>query len=237
MEVTGAIAMGRLISSSNCIILDKRRFLKGGVAADRVSEPNIRLANFFGFCPSTHVRLLKGARLAFVRQVATRRHLVIVEHLYDGRAPYFIVKHELPTPSRLAGTTRRTNVPVLSTRSEAAEMSDGVAGFLRNGLTRHISVRKIFISMFKVKIVVAKSDNIKGSRATLRLVRGKRQLITSSHISLCRRSRGALVNRTPNVLHRLVRVHKVKVVSIVALFKTNTIGRTGRIGLVIGLRL
>lgn len=103
-------------------------------------------------------------------------------------------------------------------------------------LTPYVSVRNILISMCNRNILVANRDKVNGDRTTLRLVGQKRHLIDSSIMRLHGIDSIALINSTPSVAERFVRLHNVNVVSIGALFNIRDIGSARSISLIVGLR-
>lgn len=104
------------------------------------------------------------------------------------------------------------------------------------GLTPYVSVRKILISMCNIKILVVKRDKVNGDRTTLRLVGHKRHLIASSIIRVHGIDSRALINSTPSVAERFVRLHNVKVISMGSVFNMRDMERARGVSLIVALR-
>ncbi|WP_041572050.1 HPr(Ser) kinase/phosphatase [Candidatus Kinetoplastidibacterium crithidiae] len=183
----------------------------------------------------SRIQVLGNEELEYYTRLDVNRRLYIIEELATGNVSAILIANNLPIPNDLIEKCSYYKIPLLSTKTDTAQLIDLLRSYIDKKLAPTEIIHGVFLDVFGIGVLVIGESGLGKSELALELISRGHGLIADDAVELFQIAPNFIEGRCPSLLQNLLEVRGLGLLDIKTIFGEIAVRRKMRLKLIVHL--
>ncbi|AGF47204.1 HPr kinase/phosphorylase [Candidatus Kinetoplastibacterium desouzaii TCC079E] len=198
-------------------------------------ESAVNLVGHLNLIHPGRIQVIGNEELEYYNRLSAAGRMYNVKELITGNVPAILVANNLTIPEDLIEKCSHYNIPLLSTKIDAAQLIDLLRSYIGKKLAPTEIIHGVFLDVFGIGVLIIGESGLGKSELALELISRGHGLIADDAVELFQVSPNVIEGKCPPLLQNLLEVRGLGLLDIKTIYGEIAVRRKMRLKLIVHL--